>query len=64
MSVDYTRRQLHRDGEEVRLTETEWLILEGLSRDAGHIVTHGWLSTRVWGSPLPALRPTSPCGCT
>ncbi|MCF6379281.1 response regulator transcription factor [Nocardioides KLBMP 9356] len=49
LSVDYTRRQVHRDGEEVRLTETEWLILEGLSRDAGRIVTHRWLSSRVWG---------------
>ena len=49
LTVDYTRRQAHRSGEEVRLTETEWLILEGLSRDAGRIVTHRWLSTRVWG---------------
>ncbi len=49
VSVDYTGRRVHRDGEEVRLTETEWLILEGLSRDAGRIVTHRWLSTRVWG---------------
>jgi two-component system KDP operon response regulator KdpE len=49
VSVDYTRRQVHRDGEEVRLTETEWLVLEGLSRDAGRLVTHRWLSTRVWG---------------
>ena len=57
LSVDYTRRQVHRDGEEVRLTETEWLILEGLSRDAGRIVTHRWLSTRVWG---PACRGRDP----
>lgn len=49
VTVDYTRHQVHRDGEEVRLTETEWLILEGLSREAGRIVTHRWLSTRVWG---------------
>jgi len=49
LTVDYTRRQVHRDGEEVRLTETEWLVLEGLSREAGRIVTHRWLSTRVWG---------------
>ena len=50
LTVDYTRRQVHRDGEEVRLTETEWLVLEGLSREAGRIVTHRWLSTRVWGA--------------
>lgn len=49
LTVDYTRRQVHRDGQEVRLTETEWLILEGLSRDAGGIVTHRRLSARVWG---------------
>jgi two-component system, OmpR family, KDP operon response regulator KdpE len=53
LTVDYTRRQVHRGaggaGEEVRLTETEWLVLEGLSREAGRIVTHRWLSARVWG---------------
>lgn len=49
VTVDYTQHLVHRDGEEVRLTETEWLILEGLSREPGRIVTHRWLSARVWG---------------
>lgn len=49
LEVDYTERRAHREGEEIRLTETEWLILDGLSREPGRIVTHRWLSNHVWG---------------
>lgn len=49
LTVEYAHRRVHREGEEVRLTDTEWLILEGLSRDPGRVVTHRWLSARVWG---------------
>ena len=50
LEVDYTDRRVHRGTEEVRLTETEWLILEWLSREPGRVVTHRWLSTHVWGA--------------
>ena len=50
LDVDYTDRRVHRGTEEVRLTETEWLILDGLSREPGRVVTHRWLSTHVWGA--------------
>lgn len=49
IEVDYTDRRVHRGSEEIRLTETEWLILDGLSREPGRVVTHRWLSTHVWG---------------
>ncbi|RYC07152.1 response regulator transcription factor [Nocardioides zhouii] len=50
LDVDYTDRRVHSGTEEVRLTETEWLILDGLSREPGRVVTHRWLSTHVWGA--------------
>ncbi|UFN45115.1 response regulator transcription factor [Nocardioides okcheonensis] len=50
VEVDYRARRVHRGTREVRLTETEWLILDVLSREPGRVVTRRWLSARVWGS--------------
>jgi two-component system KDP operon response regulator KdpE len=50
LEVDYTRRRVHRGGDEVLLTETEWLLLEALTRDPGRVVSHGWLVRQVWGA--------------
>lgn len=48
--VDYTHRRLHLADEEVRLTDIEWALLDGLSREPGRLVTHRWLTTHVWGT--------------
>lgn len=48
--VDYTHRRVRVTGREVRLTDIEWALMEGLSRDPGRLVTHRWLTTHVWGS--------------
>ena len=37
------------DGSDIRLTPTEWHLLEVLVRNAGRVVEHGRLLTEVWG---------------
>jgi two-component system KDP operon response regulator KdpE len=37
------------DGSDIRLTPTEWHLLEVLVRNAGRVVDHGRLLTEVWG---------------
>jgi two-component system KDP operon response regulator KdpE len=38
-----------RDGAEIRLTPTEWRLLEALARRSGHLVTHTELLRAAWG---------------
>jgi two-component system, OmpR family, KDP operon response regulator KdpE len=47
--VDLAGRQVTRQGVAVRLTPTEWNILEVLIRNTGALVTHDELLTHVWG---------------
>lgn len=46
-------RVLAADGTDIRLTPTEWHLLEVLVRHAGRVVDHGRLLSEVWG---PAYR--------
>ena len=43
------RRATGRDGSEIRLTPTEWRLVEALARRAGHLVTHTELLRAAWG---------------
>ncbi|GAA1874682.1 response regulator [Lapillicoccus jejuensis] len=43
------RRATGPGGEEVRLTPTEWRLLEPLARRPGHLVTHEELLRSAWG---------------
>lgn len=47
--LDVTERQASRGGEDVRLTPTEWHIVEVLARRPGHLVTQADLLAEVWG---------------
>jgi two-component system KDP operon response regulator KdpE len=47
--VDLGAKRVVRDGEEVRLTPTEWHILEILARNAGQLVSQRRLLQDVWG---------------
>jgi len=47
--IDLGTRRVERAGEEVRLTRTEWSLLEALSEHPGKLLTHRWLLERVWG---------------
>jgi two-component system, OmpR family, KDP operon response regulator KdpE len=49
LEIDLDAHRILRAGEEVRLTRTEWSLLEELSRHPGKLLTHRWLLERVWG---------------
>jgi two-component system KDP operon response regulator KdpE len=49
VTVDLASRKLHRDTTEVRLTPTEWKLLEVLLRSPGVLLSREQLLTEVWG---------------
>jgi two-component system, OmpR family, KDP operon response regulator KdpE len=49
VSIDLGARTVHRDGAEVRLSPTEYLLLAELARNAGQVMDHRTLLGRVWG---------------
>jgi two-component system, OmpR family, KDP operon response regulator KdpE len=50
LKIDLGERRVTRDGADVRLTKTEWALLEELARHPGKLLTHNWLLDHVWGS--------------
>ncbi|BDO42922.1 MAG: DNA-binding response regulator [Cellulomonas sp. 73-145] len=48
-TVDLADRRVTRDGADVRLTPTEWHLLEVLVHNAGRLVTQKELLAQVWG---------------
>jgi two-component system, OmpR family, KDP operon response regulator KdpE len=48
-TVDLAARRVTRDGRDVRLTPTEWHLLEVLVRNPGKLVPHRQLLQEVWG---------------
>ena len=48
-TVNLATKQVTRRGVAVRLTPTEWNILELLARNTGALVTHEEVLTQVWG---------------
>jgi two-component system KDP operon response regulator KdpE len=49
VEIDLERRIVRRDGELVPLSRTEWLLLQHLAANAGKVVLHTELLTKVWG---------------
>ena len=49
IEIDLERRMVLRDGELVQLSRTEWLLLQHLALNAGKVVLHTELLTKVWG---------------
>ena len=49
VEVDLERRMVTRNGEIVQLSRTEWLLLQHLAANAGKVVLHTELLTKVWG---------------
>lgn len=49
LEVDLDKRSVRKDGQEIRLTPTEYQLLARLVRDAGRVVTHRQLLADVWG---------------
>ena len=48
-AVDLAAKRVHVDGDEVRLTPTEWGLVEVLVRNAGKLVSQRQLLQDVWG---------------
>ncbi|GAB2801078.1 response regulator [Streptomyces chlorus] len=48
-TVDLAVKKVHRDGKDVRLTPTEWHLLEVLVRNGGRLVAQKQLLREVWG---------------
>lgn len=48
-TVDLAAKKVRRDGRDVRLTPTEWHLLEVLIRNAGRLVSQRQLLQEVWG---------------
>jgi len=49
IEIDLERRIVMRDGEIVQFSRTEWLLLQHLAANAGKVVLHTELLTKVWG---------------
>jgi len=49
IAIDFDERRVTREGEEVKLTPTEYSLLVQLARSAGKVLSHTILLQRVWG---------------
>jgi two-component system KDP operon response regulator KdpE len=49
VTIDLARRVVTRDGEDVRLTPTEYRLLAYLAVNAGRVLTHHQILEHVWG---------------
>jgi two-component system KDP operon response regulator KdpE len=49
LTVDLARHQVRRDGDEVKLTATEFRLLAYLVANANRVLTHRGILTHVWG---------------
>ncbi|RLC67839.1 MAG: DNA-binding response regulator [Chloroflexi bacterium] len=49
LKIDFARRSVEVNGEEVSLTRTEYALLRELALNANKVMTHHDLLTRVWG---------------
>jgi two-component system KDP operon response regulator KdpE len=49
LNINFDERQIMVNGEEVKLTRIEWLLLNELAGNAGHLMVYYDLLARVWG---------------
>jgi two-component system KDP operon response regulator KdpE len=50
LTVDYARRTVTKNGDELKLTPLEYDILRFLTQNADRVVTHRQLLSNVWGA--------------
>jgi two-component system KDP operon response regulator KdpE len=48
-SIDLSAGRVTAEGQDIRLTPTEWHVLEVLARSPGRVIGHEQLLTEVWG---------------
>jgi two-component system KDP operon response regulator KdpE len=56
LSIDYLRRRVTIEGQEVKLTPKEYDILRTLARHAGQVVTHKQLLAAAWGGAVSDIQ--------
>jgi two-component system KDP operon response regulator KdpE len=49
LEIDLSKKLVRREGEQVRLTPTEYRLLEAMITNPGKLLTHAWLLSTVWG---------------
>jgi len=49
LKIDLLRRKVERDGETIKLTPTEYKLLQALAQQAGKVIPHTDLLSKVWG---------------
>jgi len=49
LEIDLAMHRVVRGEADIRLTKTEWGLLEALASHQGKLLTHGWLLEHVWG---------------
>jgi two-component system KDP operon response regulator KdpE len=49
--VDMTNRTVTIDEQEVKLTATEYALLSLFARNAGKVLTHSFISQKIWSNP-------------
>ncbi len=49
LAIDFSRRIVTRNGQELKLTPTEYSLLRFLARHAGKVVTHNQIIHELWG---------------
>lgn len=49
LEIDLERRRITIDGEEIKLSRTEWELLSLLAANAGRVMLHAELLSRIWG---------------
>ena len=50
LTIDYGAGCAFFDGEPLKLTPTEYKLLCILAKDAGKVLTHTYITTKIWGS--------------
>jgi two-component system KDP operon response regulator KdpE len=50
LEIDLELTQVRRNGEPLRLTPTEWSLLEAFVTNPGKLLTHQWILRTVWGA--------------
>jgi two-component system KDP operon response regulator KdpE len=48
-TIDLANKRVQKDGRDVRLTATEWQVVEILARNPGRLITQRHLLNEVWG---------------
>jgi two-component system KDP operon response regulator KdpE len=52
IEIDYNTRIVLKDGNPVKLTATEYSLLTLFIRNAGKVLTHGYILKEIWGLPF------------